>query len=614
MTAKDDSKKSNTFPASDPEMARGISRRAFLKYSAGTAAFICLGPLSAGWTSLRAGSEVAGYPIDSNVVTTAQRVVSFPMPAKKVGPNTGTGLCPTELALVPQYGKYGYGNYSFGGPLAIKPRFDIMPAGYANPKPVRLKPLANFFAMTDIHITDKESPNQLIFLQQQDAANGAANTSIYSPVMLYSTQVLDAAIQTVNVLHKKNPFDFGISLGDVCNSTQYNELRWYIDVMDGQVITPSSGAHLGAETIDYQKPFKAAGLDKAIPWYQTLGNHDHFLIGSLAVDGDPTLNIRQAYTDSKIWAVGDVLIPNSGTFPTICDTVASVKQRTLYMGTIDGSTPTGSIKGAGAVAVTNPPPTVTPDPDRRSLLRTEWIKEFFNTKSTPAGHGLNLVDPANGSGFACYSFVPKSDIPLKVIVLDDTQSETDGSHDIHGHGCLDAKRWAWLQAELAAGQAANQLMIIAAHIPIAVASVGTCLEWWESQKDPNAKEQNAVSLANLVATLLKTPNLLMWISGHRHFNTVKAFRPPAGTAPENGFWQVESSSLRDFPQQFRAFEIYLNSDYSVSIVTTNVDPAVAEGTPAATSRRYAIATQQIVQNDLLSNNRNIEKAAGFYPG
>ena len=41
---------------------------------------------------------------------------------------------------------------------------------------------------------------------------------------------------------------------------------------------------LGADTIDYQKPYKAAGLDKTIPWYQALGNHDHFWIGSIPVN------------------------------------------------------------------------------------------------------------------------------------------------------------------------------------------------------------------------------------------------------------------------------------------------------------------------------------------
>ena len=67
---------------------------------------------------------------------------------------------------------------------------------------------------------------------------------------------------------------------------------------------------------------------------------------------------------------------------------------------------------------------------------------------------------------------------------------------------------------------------------------------------------------------------------------------------------METSSLRDFPQQLRTFEIYLNSDYTVSVVTTNVDPAVATGTPAATSRKYAVAVQQMVKNDLLLSSPN----------
>jgi metallophosphoesterase (TIGR03768 family) len=197
-----------------------------------------------------------------------------------------------------------------------------------------------------------------------------------------------------------------------------------------------------------------------------------------------------------------------------------------------------------------------------------------------------------------------------MIVLDDTQREDDGSTDIHGHGCLDAQRWTWLQAELAKGQANNQLMIIAAHVPIGVAPIGSEMEWWVETINIAPRNQNAVSLADLVKTLQNTPNLLMWIAGHRHLNTVKAFPSADSSKPEQGFWQVETSSLRDFPQQFRTFEVYLNSDYTVSIVTVNVDPAVAEGTPAATSRKHAIAVQQIVQNDLNQNCLNNLTAGG----
>jgi metallophosphoesterase (TIGR03768 family) len=403
--------------------------------------------------------------------------------------------------------------------------------------------------------------------------------------MLSTTQVLDAAVQTVNALHKKNTIDFGISLGDACNSTQYNETRWYIDVLDGKVITPSSGAHLGADTIDYQKPYQAAGLDKTIPWYQTLGNHDHFWIGSIPVDYSFRTDLRQSYISDTVIAMGDVLA-----------NPRKISNHDYYMGVLDGSTPYGDIKYAGPVKDFKSPPKVVPDPDRRSLLRTEWMKEFFTTSSNPVGHGFNLTD-AN-TGFACYSFVPKSNIPIKVIVLDDTQKEDDNSADIHGHGYLNATRWAWLKKELADGDAAGQLMIIAAHVPINVEVTAPTSEmgWW---LDP----QNAVTLPNLMAELQRHPNLIMWISGHRHLNTVKAFiSPDPVNAPEKGFWQVETSSLRDFPQQFRTFEIYLNSDYTISIVTTNVDPAVKDGTPAAKSRSYAIAAQQIIKANIYTNN------------
>lgn len=519
-------------------------------------------------------SQPGGYPIASDVFTTLQRtVVPGPTPSVKI-----------ELYEIAKYQQYGFGNWAFGAPLKSVTRTDIMPARYDGSAVTKKEMLLKFFTMTDVHITDKESPNQGIYLQRLHKAL-PVSASLYSGIMLYTTHVLDAAVQTINALHKKDPFDFGISLGDVCNSTQYNELRWYIDVLDGRIITPSSGAHLGADIVDYQKPYKAAGLDKTIPWYQALGNHDHFWMGSIPVDHSLRAGLRQSYITDQVFAAGDVLADPQ-----------QINARTYYMGVLDGSTRYGDIKYAGPVTDFKSPPTVAADPDRRSLLRTEWMKEFFTTSSNPAGHGFNLADANNG--FACYSFLPKSAIPIKVIVLDDTQGDDDNSADIHGHGFLDRARWAWLKKELADGDAAGQLMIIAAHIPIGVEVTAPKSEmgWWT---DP----QNAVTLPDLIAELHSHPNLIMWLSGHRHLNAVKAFiSPDPVNAPENGFWHVETSSLRDFPQQFRTFEIYLNSDYTVSIVTIDVDPAVKDGTPAATSRKYAIAAQQLVNANIYDFN------------
>jgi metallophosphoesterase (TIGR03768 family) len=326
------------------------------------------------------------------------------------------------------------------------------------------------------------------------------------------------------------------------------------------------------------------------------------------------MGVRDAFLAKTPWTVND-LDPTWANVPVIFDRDQLKTAPLAYCGVLDGSTKYGTIIDCGPTtdpAYAKGPPQVAADPNRRSLLRTEWIEEFFKTRTSPVGHGFDLV-PASmrAQGFACYSFVPKPGVPLKVIVLDDTQSEQDGSKDIHGHGYLDAERWAWLQAELAAGQAENQLMIIATHIPIAVVGIGGETEWWLGEEQTATEYRNAVSLADLVTTLQQSTNLIMWIAGHRHLNVVKAFpSDDRANFPERGFWQVETSSLRDFPQQFRTFEVFLNSDYTVSVEAVNIDPAVKHGSPAEISRRYAVAAQQLVKSDLQLNTNNTVYAFG----
>ena len=64
---------------------------------------------------------------------------------------------------------------------------------------------------------------------------------------------------------------------------------------------------------------------------------------------------------------------------------------------------------------------------------------------------------------------------------------------------------------------------------------------------------------------------------------------------------VRTPSLRDFPQQFRTWKILRNSDNTISIVTTDVDPQVEAGSPAADSRGYAIGASRIIGNTTLAD-------------
>ncbi len=276
------------------------------------------------------------------------------------------------------------------------------------------------------------------------------------------------------------------------------------------------------------------------------------------------------------------------------------------MGVVDGTTPYGDVIGVGPVGVVTPPK-VIPNPDRRSLATTtsttlQWMREFFNTTSMPSGHGFTQANLDNDT--ALYTFRPKADIPLRVIVFDDTCKVNPAplSPMYYAAGCVDQARYDWLVGELEKGQAAGELMIIAAHIPVGPQKDLYDPKMWPLfYATPATASTPAVPLApwntrsdvQLLDTLHHYPNLLMWISGHMHRNVVTPQPSPDPAHPELGFWEVETSSLRDYPEEFRTFDIRRNADNTVSILVTDVDPAVTVSSPAGKSRGYAIGAWRV---------------------
>lgn len=572
-----------------------------------TLAILLQPPLAASSGGTAADPAPIEWPIADDVLTTAQQQI---LP---VGVPEGTP--PVNPADVSFYDYYGYSRWRAGGgtdyspdpnfPQPYEKRTELAPAYSGAAHAGRL---LSFFSISDIHITDKESPAQPIH-PGWSARFGPSSQGLfigsYSPTILSTTQVLDAAVQTINALHRKSPFDFGISLGDVINNTQYNELKWYVDVLDGEVINPSSGAHAGADSIDYQRPYKATGLYRAIPWYQVIGNHDQYWSGVVY----ESAKTRRAHVGSEIINVKfDIRDPNF------------VEATGAYMGVVDGATRYGNVIGAGPEADFPTPPTVVADAKRHSLATSEssswnWMNEFFTTASIPNGHGFTQTNLERD--FACYSFEPKSDMPIKVIVLDDTnkKSESRGGAIWCGTGGLDQARLDWLTGELQRGQDEGKLMIIAAHLPIKPQASLTDRQTTYAFYNHSLED-------SVIDRLHSYSNLILWISGHRHQNTVTA--QPYNVSdpndhPERSFWEVETASLRAFPQQFRTVDIRRNRDNTISILVTCVDPAVAEGSPAAKSRGYAVGAARIfgatpaILSDTTSHAYNAELVKQLSP-
>jgi metallophosphoesterase (TIGR03768 family) len=551
--------------------------------------------------------SVPTYPITKDVYTTLQRTVTpIAVPA---GAKT---LLPCQVSQYAING-YGYWNPEGAGSPYLWP--DML-TGNLNPAPApdpSALTLLRYFSFSDIHITDKESPAQTIFYGYQ--AGPIGKSTGYSAIILYTTHVLDAAIQTINAFHKIAPFDFGIALGDACNNNQYNELRWYLDVIDGKWITPSTGAHNGDKTIRYQMPYQAAGLDKSIKWYQTVGNHDQFWTGCLLADD----YIKATIVSSNILNLGE-MAPNN---------YQAYQLRGFYMGVVDGWTPFGDIIKVGAAEYFPHPPKVAADPDRRSLSLREWMTEFLNTTSEPAGHGF--TQEMIRQGFACYHFYPKANIPIKFIVLDDTDRAGSAG------GALDYLRYNWLVNELDEGEAAGELMVVCSHVPIRPYAPPTTPPSPTPSYYTLFEPYSMVSELTLLQKLWTYQNLVMWMAGHAHRNTITN-QPPGSSSPNYGnptygFWEVEIPSLRDLPQEFRRLEIVRNSDNNVTIYALDIDPADNpeplpgkpdntpdradpyqtgwSQSPAWTSRAYSIATQQIFNNQV-QQGPNVNAVTGVY--
>src|SRR5215212_8629739 len=99
--------------------------------------------------------------------------------------------------------------------------------------------LLNVLQLTDFQIADEESPARVEFLDTTQRAPGLNPfNAAYRPQESLSTQVTEAMVRQAR--NTTSPvtgatLDLTILTGDNADSQQYNETRWFIDILDGTV-------------------------------------------------------------------------------------------------------------------------------------------------------------------------------------------------------------------------------------------------------------------------------------------------------------------------------------------------------------------------------------------
>jgi metallophosphoesterase (TIGR03767 family) len=203
------------------------------------------------------------------------------------------------------------------------------------------------------------------------------------------------------------------------------------------------------------------------------------------------------------------------------------------------------------------------------------VEEHFTTSGSPVGHGFTAANRQDKTAY--YSFDRG---PVRCVVLDTVNPNG------YADGSIDRPQHEWLTALLASS--ADRYVIVFSHHtsttmtnPLVVTGL-----------DLNPR----VLGDEVVATLLAHPTVVAWVNGHTHRNQITAHRSPDGTS---GFWEINTASHVDFPQQSRLVELADNHDGTLSIFTTMLDhagPASHGGTLADTVHLAALA-RELSAND-----------------
>jgi len=109
-------------------------------------------------------------------------------------------------------------------------------------------------------------------------------------------------------------------------------------------------------------------------------------------------------------------------------------------------------------------------------------------------------------------------------------------------GRLENEQLRWLSAELEAHP--DHLALVVSHHPVQMIREG---------RD------------ELVEILHHYPQVIALLCGHDHTHRIEAFAPRG--EPARGFWQIQTSSLMDYPQQGRMVEVLNNGDGTGTIRT-----------------------------------------------
>ncbi len=432
------------------------------------------------------------------------------------------------------------------------------------PFPEKFEPLLILHHLSDLHVCDAQSPIRPEFLDRWADPDSPIREQVgtigtYRPHSMLSPHVVEAMVQSLNQIAvgplSGHLVDAAIVSGDTTDNAQINEVHWYLALLDGQPIRPDSGnfekyegvmddegdhydikywhphgtpagkddddarAKYGFPVIPglldvCRAPFAATGLK--VPWYAVHGNHDALLQGTV-IPNEAT----------SIEMMGERRYESLPSSMTLEETLAAFNE----IGPADYP---ASSDASFAI--------VTADAERRALERGQFAALHLESPGSPIGHGFSDKNVRDKTMY--YS----TEVGKVKLIVIDSVNQFGG-----WQGSLDETQFAWLESEI---KNSTKPVVLTSHHPLTL------------MFNDYAPSGRRVCVDEIREMLLQYPQVILWLAGHEHRHHVEWI---SNAEKEVGFWQVETASHIDWPQQSRTVEVVRSTEGDIYIGLSVVD-------------------------------------------
>ncbi|HKG01726.1 MAG TPA: hypothetical protein VKB03_00980 [Conexibacter sp.] len=483
----------------------------------------------------------------------------------------------------------------------------------------RRRSLTYFAQLSDFQLADEESPARV------EAADSLASGA-WRPEEALNPFSIDAAIRQVNRFTTASPvaqgggtraqMDFALTTGDNADNQQYNENVWVRQLLEGgSSLSPNSGVRTSYNEC-------SSISDAALTLRDFLGAPAEPIYTGVQDFGDQTVDTTTFYDPNQPrgtyaeWPRYTGLMNRAqlSFTPTGVRRGATSVPSYVANGNHDGlvqgnQASSSSLEGIALGCIKPVVPSlefgsiiesltffVRPDANRRHVDKAQ-LKAVYRAGSQADGHGFGLVEAAqntasNGAA-SYYAWDPKPGV--RFIALD-TVSE-GGLIAVSADGNLDDPQYRWLTNEITAAEAARKAIVVFGHHPIRSLTANlsdesapacTTNDSHGHDRNPGCDRDPRVSTpihlgADVQSLFNAHDNVVAYVTGHTHENKVMACGATGGCPAGGNWWEVNTASEVDWPQESRLIEVMDNVDGTLSIFGTLLDHAATYEVPAAGS-------------------------------